>query len=61
MIRTMPDARWENPATARGRKSLGHRIGQLLVGAGPFEHDEAHAKDLSAFVEAIPTEERARP
>ena len=31
-IRTMPDARWENPATPRGKKSLGHRVGQLLVG-----------------------------
>ena len=62
MIRTlrgMSDARWENPATPRGRKSLGHRMGQLLVGRGPFEHDDAHVKDLEEFVEAIPEGERS--
>jgi DinB superfamily len=58
-IRTMPDARWENPATPRGRKALGHRIGQLLVGAEPFDHADAHAKDLEAFVEEIPPAERS--
>ena len=52
-IRTMPDARWENPATPRGRKSLGHRVGQLLVGKEPFAHEEAHANDLQRFVEEI--------
>jgi hypothetical protein len=52
-IRGMPDARWENPATPRGKKSLGHRIGQLLVGTGPFDHAEAHVKDLRSFVESI--------
>jgi hypothetical protein len=57
-IRGMPDARWENPATARGRKSLGHRIGQLLVGTGPFDHAESHVKDLRSFVEAIPERDR---
>ena len=57
-IRTMPDARWEKPATPRGRKALGHRIGQLLVGRGPFEHAEAHVKDLEEFVGAIPEGER---
>jgi hypothetical protein len=59
VIRTMPDARWEKPATPRGRKALGHRIGQLLVGRGPFEHAEAHVKDLEAFVAAIPESERS--
>jgi hypothetical protein len=49
-IRTMPDARWENPATPRGRKALGHRMGQLLLGRGPFEHADAHVKDLEEFV-----------
>jgi hypothetical protein len=58
-IRTMPDARWERPATSRGRKSIGHRIGQLLVGPGPFEHADAHVKDLQAFVAAIPEAERS--
>jgi hypothetical protein len=55
----MPDARWENPATPRGRKSLGHRMGQLLVGRGPFEHADAHVQDLVMFVEAIPEAERS--
>jgi hypothetical protein len=58
-IRTMPDARWENRATPRGRKSLGHRIGQLLVGPGPFEHAVAHVRDLESFVDAIPDSERS--
>jgi hypothetical protein len=58
-IRTMPDARWESPATPRSRKSLGHRIGQLLVGRGPFDHADAHVRDLEAFVEAIPAAGRA--
>jgi hypothetical protein len=58
-IRTMPDARWEQPATRRGRKSVGHRIGQLLVGREPFAHAQAHLPDLEAFVEAIPEDERA--
>lgn len=58
-IRTMTDARWENPATPRGRKSLGHRIGQLLIGREPFAHAEGHVKDLEAFVEQIPEGERA--
>lgn len=57
-IRTMTDARWENPATPRGRKSLGHRMGQLLVGPGPFEHAIAHLSDLDSFVASIPEDER---
>ena len=57
-IRAMPDARWEHPATPRGKKSLGHRVGQLLVGNGPFEHAEAHLPDLRSFVESVPEEER---
>jgi hypothetical protein len=60
-IRTMPDARWENPATPRGRKALGHRLGQLLVGRGPFQHADAHARDLETFIEAIPEGERPEP
>jgi hypothetical protein len=54
----MADARWERPATPRGRKSLGHRIGQLLIGREPFAHAQAHLKDLEAFAEAIPEDER---
>ena len=48
----------EKPATPRGRKSLGHRMGQLLVGAGPFGHAEAHVRDLESFVESIPEGDR---
>lgn len=58
-LRTMTDARWENPATPRGRKSLGHRVGQLLIGRDPFGHAEAHVKDLEAFVGSIPEAERS--
>lgn len=58
VIRSMPDARWENPATPRGRKSLGHRIGQLLIGGGPFEHAGSHVPDLETFIDAIPEGER---
>ena len=50
-IRTMPDARWRSPATSRGRKPLGARLGSLLVGVGPFGHDAAHVRSLEAFVE----------
>lgn len=57
-LRKMPDARWENPATPRGRKALGHRIGQLLVGREPFEHEAVHLKDLESFVDGIPDGER---
>jgi hypothetical protein len=57
-IRTMSDARWERPATPRGRKALGHRVGQLLLGSAPFAHADAHREDLEAFVDAVPPEER---
>jgi DinB superfamily len=60
-IRTMSDARWENPATPRGRKSLEHRMGQLLTGREPFAHAKAHVKDLEAFVESIPEGDRVAP
>ena len=60
-IRTMSDARWENPATPRGKKSLGHRMGQLLIGREPFAHAQAHVKDLEAFVRAIPEGDRVPP
>jgi hypothetical protein len=58
-ISTMPDARWEHPATPRSRRSVGHRMGQLLSGRGPFDHAEAHVKDLEAFVRAIGEEGRS--
>ena len=58
-LRTMTDARWENPATPRGKKSLGHRIGQLLIGREPFEHADAHVPDLESFVGSIPEDERS--
>lgn len=51
-IRTMPDRRWRTPATAKGRKPLGSRLGAILQGSGgaPFAHDLAHVKSLSSFV-----------
>jgi Mycothiol maleylpyruvate isomerase N-terminal domain len=48
-IAALTDEQWERPATSRGRKPLGHRLGQILVGAGPFGHDAAHHKSLVAF------------
>ncbi len=51
-IGELSETRWRAPATPRGRVPLGHRLGQILVGTRePFRHDEAHLKDLSAFVE----------
>jgi hypothetical protein len=46
------EAAWERPATSRGRKALGHRLGQILGGpTGDFRHAEAHLPSLRAFVE----------
>jgi hypothetical protein len=52
-IRSMPDARWRSPATPRGRKPLGTRLGAILQGSGGarFAHDAAHVKSLRSFVE----------
>lgn len=50
-IRGMSDARWRSPATSRGRKPLGARLGSLLIGIGPFGHDAAHVRSLATFVE----------
>jgi hypothetical protein len=50
-IRGMSDAKWRSPATSRGRKPLGARLGSILVGGGPFGHDAAHVRSLTAFVE----------
>ena len=51
-IRGITDERWSAPASPRGRKPLGHRLGQILVGADLFAHDRAHLRDLRSFVEA---------
>ena len=51
-MREMPDRRWSEPATPRGRKPLGHRLGAILGGpTGLFRHAEAHLKSLRAFVQ----------
>jgi hypothetical protein len=51
-IEHLTDARWRKPATARGRKPCGLRIGGILGGpAGPFRHDEAHHPSILVFVE----------
>jgi DinB family protein len=58
-IEATTDAAWRSPATARARRPLGHRIGQILVGRrDPFRHDEAHLRDLRAFVEARARDQR---
>ena len=49
-IAALTDTRWERPATSRGRAPLGRRLGQILVGSGPFGHDAAHRPSLEAFV-----------
>jgi hypothetical protein len=50
-IASMADERWGSPATSRGRKPLGSRLGAILVGKGPFGHDVSHLASLRAFVE----------
>jgi hypothetical protein len=51
-IGSMSDRRWGTPATPKGRKPLGARLGAILQGSGgaPFAHDLAHVKSLSSFV-----------
>jgi len=50
-IAALEDDRWERPATSRGRSPLGRRVGQILVGSGPFGHDAAHRRSLERFVQ----------
>ncbi len=53
-IRGITDAAWERPATSRGRKALGHRLGQILGGPpGGFRHADAHLPTLHSFVERL--------
>jgi hypothetical protein len=55
-LEAMSDARWRGPATRRGRRSLGERLGGILGGpAGPFRHAEAHLRDLRRFCGAAPS------
>jgi len=49
-IRATSDDRWLSPATSRGRKPLGARLGAILGGVGPFGHDAAHLRSLASFV-----------
>jgi hypothetical protein len=50
-IEGLTDARWRRPATGRGRRPLGLRLGGILGGPrGPFRHDEAHHRSLDLFV-----------
>jgi hypothetical protein len=52
-IETIPDAVWEAPPTPRSRRSLGERLGSILVGrSGPFGHADSHLPDLRALVAA---------
>jgi hypothetical protein len=50
-IRTISDRRWNAPATSRGHKPLGARLGAILSGREPFGHDAAHLRSLAAFVD----------
>lgn len=51
-IGALTDEAWAAPATLRGRRPLGHRVGRILAGTrDPFRHDEAHLRDLRAFRE----------
>jgi hypothetical protein len=55
-IRSTAHRRWGSPATPRGRRPLGLRLGSILGGpAGPFRHDEAHHPTLRSFVESSET------
>jgi hypothetical protein len=58
-IQAMPDERWRTPATARARKPLGVRLGEVEGGPrGLFMHAHAHVEDLAAFVEALESPRR---
>jgi DinB family protein len=51
-IERLTDGRWGRPATPRGRKPLGLRLGGILGSpGGAFRHDAAHHPSLLAFVE----------
>jgi hypothetical protein len=53
-IGAMPDDRWQSPTTARARKPVGRRLGEIQGGPGGlFMHAHAHLKDLAAFVETL--------
>jgi hypothetical protein len=51
-IETLSDARWRRPATERGRRPLGARLGAILGGpAGHFRHEEAHHPSIHVLLE----------
>jgi hypothetical protein len=51
-IDSIPEERWSAPATSRGTRPLGDRIGAILGGpAGRYRHDDAHLPSVRAFVE----------
>jgi hypothetical protein len=52
-IKAIDDARWDAPVRARGKRTLGQRVGGILGGPeGPFRHDRAHLKEVTAFASA---------
>lgn len=59
-IAGMSDVRWYAPTTSRGRKPLGARVGAILSGARPFDHDGSHLKSLRTFVERHASDPRTR-
>ena len=50
-IKAIEDARWEATVRARGKRTLGQRVGGILGGPeGPFRHDRAHLQEVKEFV-----------
>ena len=50
-IRSIPEATWDAPPTARSRRSLGDVLGGIVGGPdGPFAHASAHLPTLEAYV-----------
>jgi hypothetical protein len=50
-VKAIDDAHWDAPVRARGKRTLGQRVGGILGGPeGPFRHDRAHVQEVKAFV-----------
>ena len=61
-IGAMTDAAWAAPPTPRHRRSLGARLGNLLIGAsGPFGHADSHLADLRELVKRQADQEGREP
>jgi hypothetical protein len=50
-VKAIDDSRWDAPVRARGKRTLGQRVGGILGGPdGPFRHDRAHLNEVRTFV-----------